>query len=152
MPTKKNKGVRGFRGALVHKLSSQTVKNSGYVTFDFEDYDTDGIHDNAVNNSRLIVPPNVTVVRLTANLDLANAPEYYICAIHKNSATAYGLPMIDINGSRDVRTRINLVSAPIIVLPGDYFEVYVSAPYVGGENILVDHTWHYTWFSMEIIG
>jgi hypothetical protein len=147
-----------FRGALVYKNSDQTIDQAGTVEFDNEiqGYDTDKIHDNVTNNTRLTVPPRVKVVRLTASLDLAldepfTPGVFYQARIIKTTPQGtiptYGLPVVNIPRSPDVRTRINLVSAPLFVSAGDYFEVHVSAHV----KFIVDHTWEFTWFAMEII-
>ncbi len=149
---------RGFRGALVRKSTSQSIDRDGVVTFEseYQGYDTDNIHDNAVNNTRLTVPRGVSVVRLCANVDIAldqaeDPNVFFQAKIQKGTSQgpmrAYGLPIVNIRKSTDVRTRINLVSAPLIVSPGDYFEVHVSAH----AKFIVDETWEFTWFAMEII-
>lgn len=142
------KGI--IRGALVFKTNQQTINNAGYVEFEGDEanYNYTGIHDSTTNNSRLTVPRGVRRVRLTANLCLANAPDFYRVEIHKNRMTANGLPSVDIPISPDVRTRINLISAPLVVMPGDYFEVYVATNATG---IIVDSTWHDSWFVLEVL-
>jgi hypothetical protein len=135
MPTtKRARRGRMLRGALVFKTAQQTINNAGYVEFEGEDpsYNCASIHDSTTNNSRLTVPRGVRRVCLTANLCLANSPNFYRVEIHRNRTTAYyGLPSVDISVSPDVRTRVNLVSAPLMVTPGDYFEVNVSANATG---------------------
>jgi hypothetical protein len=113
-----------------------------------EHIDTDNIHDNVTNSTRLTIPGGVTKVMLAVNLDLANVPNLHQVATYKNGGIpTCGLPVVNIPKSPDVRTRINLVSALIIVSAGDHFEVPISS---NAQNIFVDHTWPHTWFSMEI--
>lgn len=119
-----------FRGALVKKAADQTAANytAGVaIAWDAEEYDTDTIHDNSTNNTRLTVPSGVTKVRLWANIALAA-----VTASAANGANAY----IAKNGSIDfiggaradsasISTErfINLSSAVVTVTSGDYFEV-----------------------------
>lgn len=119
-----------FRGALVKKAADQTAANytAGVaIAWDAEEYDTDTIHDNSTNNTRLTVPSGVTKVRLWANIALAA-----VTASAANGANAY----IAKNGSIDfiggaradsasISTErfINLSSAVVTVSSGDYFEV-----------------------------
>ena len=82
VPTAKKVGrARMLRGALVYKSMQQTIDRTsdGYVKFEAEDpsYNCAGIHDRTTNNSRLTVPQGTRRVRLTANLCLANAPDFY---------------------------------------------------------------------------
>jgi len=149
--------ARKFRGALVCKTVPQTIDRTsdGYVTFEAEDpsYDCVGIHDRNTNNSRLTVPNETRRVRLTANLCLANAADFYRAEIQKNRAASFfGLPRVNISKSPDVRTVVNMVSAPLVVTPGDYFEVKVSTNLPpNAPGVVVDSTWPDTWFAMELL-
>ena len=51
-------GGSTFVGVSVYKSSGQTIANDTQVILDWdsENFDTDGFHDNSVNNSRLTVP------------------------------------------------------------------------------------------------
>ncbi|MGB9073606.1 MAG: hypothetical protein WCC22_13280 [Terriglobales bacterium] len=89
---------------------------------------------------------------MTANLCLANAPDFYRAEIHKNRSTCLGLPSLDISTSPDVRTKVNLVSAPLVVTPGDYFEVNISTNLpANAPATVVDSTWRDTWFALELL-
>lgn len=141
--------MMNFRGALVTKTSDQSLETgSGIVEFEYVVYDTANITD-SMQPTKLTVPRRASIVKLTANLDLANADYFYRVGIQQNGRYSLpGLPCVNISRSPDVRTRINLVSAPLEVTEGDFFEVYVNT---NENNIVVDHTWSLSWFSMEII-
>lgn len=51
-------GLLPFRGAMAYKAGTQTVTTGaiGALGLDTEEYDTDAIHDNATNNSRMTIP------------------------------------------------------------------------------------------------
>ncbi len=138
-----------FRGALVYKTAQQAISGGGYITWEAEDpgYNCAGIHSTTTNNSRLTVPKGVRRVRLVANLCMANSTAFYRVDIQKNQGSAHGLPSVDVAPSPDVRTRVNLVSAPLVVTPGDYFEVMVTT----NCPAIVDSTWPDTWFAMELL-
>ena len=64
-----------YKGVKVHKTATQSVSNGPSdvaVTFDAEDWDTDGFHDNASNNSRLTVPAGLSgkIFRVWGNIGL----------------------------------------------------------------------------------
>lgn len=141
-----------FRGALVTRASDQTAANysaGAAVPFDTESYDTDSIHDNSSNTTRLTVPSGVTKVRLTGNMFLSsvNANEVVNLDIRKNGVQfVMGLP--NASGSNAFGfPRANVCSAVMTVTAGDYFEMFITTS--GDASITVVATG--TWFAMEII-
>lgn len=72
-----------FRGAKVFNTANHdpadvvgtnwdTGSGEGAVPFNSEVFDTDSIHDNSVNNSRLLTPVGISLVRLTAGYTESN--------------------------------------------------------------------------------
>lgn len=138
------------RGAVVKKTADQTAADystAAVVAWTGEISDTDTIHDNATNNSRLTVPTDVTRVKLKANIELANltADTWAAIKIRKNAAAFDG------QGSAIVETGstiayLNAESAVVTVTAGDYFDVTLQA-----EDTSIDVVAAGSWFSMEIV-
>lgn len=140
------------RGCLVSITTTfDTVSSSlNYIPFDTEDYDTDLIHDNVTNNTRLTVPAGVSKVRLTAGIRWdASTTGQRFAKIQKNGASYYGHPTMDIPAAAVGDTYINLTSSVVDVIAGDYFEVLVQQ--TSGANLTIDSANLGTWFAMEII-
>ena len=136
-------------GALVTNSANQAV--GGAMAFDTEIYDTAGIHDTAVNNSRLTVPAGITKVRLTACIETeASASTYLMVRILKNNSIVAGLPSSKIAPIGTANNLIAVHSAPVDAVAGDYFtvNVYTSA---GTENVYAQSASFSTWFAMELV-
>jgi hypothetical protein len=146
-----------FSGALVKKSADQTLANfsaGAVITWNTETYDVGGWHDTGSNTSRLTVPSGVTHVRITGQLaatSVANATASYIWVI-KNGDTAaatrnINLPIAGpayIDGGAHF---VNIVSGPLAVTPGDYFELFYIIP--GDASLTIDA--NRSWFAIEAI-
>ena len=144
----------GFRGALVHKAADQTGANYSSTTviaWDSETngYDTDAIHDNSTNNSRLTVPSGVTRVRLQYAVigeSVAANADFYT-GIRKNGSVS-GLWYTGTLSDTSSASPRNVGISPVLtVTSGDYFEVELLA--VGDSSISIYSA--YSFFAMEII-
>lgn len=144
-----------FRGCLVYLDADQSISDSTTtaVNFDQESYDTDSIHDNATNNTRLTVPSGVSKIRLSARVNFAgNATGYRRGLMIKNGGTAY-------HGNADFRLAASMsdefaitFNTPVIdVSSSDYFELNVAQTSGGALNLLGTTSGWKTWFAMEII-
>lgn len=136
-----------FNGALVKKSANQAIAATTYtaLTWDQEEYDLNGWHDNSVDNSRLTVPTvGVELVRLYANVEMPASTDQTVLNIRKNGANAVGLPTMDVKHGSSRQRFINVFGAPVAVVPGDYFEALVyngsAQDVVAGDN---------TWFGIE---
>ena len=140
------------RGALVKPDADITTVNAsaGYeIVHDAEDYDTDSIHSNSVNNTRLTVPSGVTKVRLSANvhIDALSASKYAIHLITKGGSGDYtGVAQIATKTTLG-EERSNISTAILTVTSGDYFEQKITVE----TDTSVTVTAARTWFAMEII-
>lgn len=140
-----------FRGALVKKSTDQTTANYSTlttVTWNAEEYDTDSIHDNSTNNSRLTVPSGVTKVKLYCTMSLAatTANDWISLRINKNGSPAVGLPFIR-NESGATTGGIEASSAVIDVTSGDYFEAQMQVE----SDTSITVSANRSCFAMEIV-
>lgn len=141
-------------GALVYLDANQTITTSTTtnIAFDQEDYDTDTIHYNATNNTRLTVPTGVTKVRLTAHVTWATGTTgYRAITILKGGLAAYsGHPQVldDASASQPGQQ----VSTPVLtVVAGNYFDLQVFHTEGTNLDVVGDVNGASTWFAMEII-
>ena len=138
------------RGALVNQVTSFSLPNNTTTTatWDNEIYDTDNIHDNVTNNSRLTVPTGVTHIRLTgAYRDESNTTGWRFVQLRKNGGSVPGLSNVSHGASGANSHFLNLSSPVLEVIAGDYFEMQLfqnsgSTRAISGDNF---------WFAMEIV-
>jgi hypothetical protein len=120
-------------------------------------YDTDSIHSGA-NNTRLTVPAGVSVIKLRANVQVANSNTgFYHMRIRKNGgssgiddaigfANSY-IPHAFQTANNNLKNAIYVGTGNIEASPGDYFELYVVAQNDG--NVFPETG--ACWMEMEII-
>lgn len=146
-----------FRGAMVKKSANQTnVAAIGFpgtvLSWDQEEYDTDDIHDNSTNNTRLTVPAGVTRVRLSANVEWVpegTGPDRAI-TMQKNGSEIIGLAQaLQGQSAAANRQRQNIISAVMTVVATDYFEVFAWSSQTDQDDVVGNDPG--TWFTMEII-
>lgn len=142
------------RGALVYLDSNQVIgATESAVAFDQESYDTDAIHDNSTNNSRLTVPSGVTKVQLFGHSEVTGGTgQVHEVNIGKNGTSFYIGKAKNTEGSINATPRGLVVSSPVLtVTSGDYFELFLRSPADASFQTLGSATNYSTWFSMEII-
>lgn len=137
------------RGCLVGLSTDLTTINasSGYtVPFDAESYDTDAIHDNVTNNTRMTVPSGWAYVRVGFKVyaSLVTAQEGFTATIrHFNSSSVEqskrGLPYYGLANADYTIVAASGLSAPIAVAAGDYFDVRIACNDTS-ITIQADHT------------
>lgn len=139
-----------YRGCVARKTGNQSISTSSTTALAFDaadSIDTDGIHDPSSNNERLTVPAGVTKIRLRAFIPWAAAANGFRQAFFvKNGATTLDAERVDPgNGSTGIYQTI--VSEPLIVTSGDYFNVAVWQDSGGSVNVAGARAW----FEMEIV-
>lgn len=146
-------GGSSFRGALVTKAANQTTANyttATAVAWDSESYDTDTIHDNVTNNTRLTTPSGVTKVRLQGQVDVSafTANTWVSLVIRKNGSAAYVGAAVQISEINATFADVS-VSGPILSVTGgtDYFELYLQT----AADTSITVAAQTSWFAMEII-
>lgn len=142
-----------FSGARVKKAADQTAANyttATAVAFDAEDFDTDGFHDNATNNTRLTIPAGkgIRYVELygcvEGNLDANDT--FRTLLIKQNGTTDVGGTIRDEFGSGFYS--IEAHSGPVQVVDGDYFELFFLTESDTSITIVDD----LTRFTIRVVG
>lgn len=87
-------GGGAFSGVKVYRSAAYSMANNAITVmpWDAEEYDTDGFHDNAVNNSRLTVPVGLSGkynVKVSMGSD-ASMTNRFIVAVRKNGTVIRG--------------------------------------------------------------
>jgi hypothetical protein len=147
-------GASSFSGAFVQSTATQSLVNNTLtaVIWDSETHDIGGWHDNVTNNTRLTVPSGVNYVVVAAGIEFANnATGLRACTMRKNGSGIAGMGASMINAQADGSnaTRINVVSAPLAVTAGDYFELFAQQTSGGALNVTNGTT---TWFAIRAVG
>jgi hypothetical protein len=138
-----------FRGAKAKKVADQTAQNfttAAAVIWDTEDYDTDALHDNVTNNSRMTVPADVSYVKLIGSVRLANvtASNAVVLTIRKNGTTTISQSCGNITLTNP---GLIILSAVEAVVATDYFELLIQI----GTDTSVDITAQGSFFAMEVV-
>lgn len=141
-------GAGNFSGALVSLGADQSVSNSSDTALDWtvSQHDSDSFHDTGVNPSRFTVPSGVSTVILTAQIRWdSNTSNNREVKFWKNGSSAYqGRAFLKRSATQNLL--VNLVSPPLAVTAGDYFEVAVWQNSGGSRDVLQ----HYScWFSIQ---
>ncbi len=143
-------GGAAFSGCMVSLSDSQSVSNTTISTLNWgsENRDTNGFHDTSSNTSRLTVPVGVGTVLLRAQIrwDSNVAGERQILFL-KNGSASY--PGRAFSKMKDISEQMmSLVSPPLAVSSGDYFEV-AAWQNSGGSRTIQQHDT--TWFSLQAL-
>lgn len=145
-------GGGGFVGAAVIKNASQSLTSgtTTVLTFQTEDHDASGMHDNATNNSRLTIPAGYAGKwRFTAQAEFAaNATGLRSVSIQRNGANLSPVTTAQHAASPTFGTVVQVTTAPVTAAVGDYFEA--TANQTSGGALNVGPT--FTWFSAEFLG
>jgi hypothetical protein len=141
-----------FGAVLVKKAADQTGANysaAAAVAWDTETFDVTGWHDTGSATSRITIPSGVNYVRLSACISFASvtATSRAYAYFTKNvSGVVPGLPINSKYFPIATANYINIVSAPIAVVAGDYFEVVVQCNSV---TLAIED---FSWFAAERVG
>lgn len=142
-------GASGVSGALVSLGADQSVSNSSDTALEWtvSQHDSDSFHDTGVNPSRFTIPSGISTVILTAQVrwdsDDADVREI---KFWKNGSSAYSGRAFLRQELSIANSMMNLVSPPLAVTAGDYFEVAVWQ----NSGVSRDVLQHYSsWFSIQ---
>ena len=137
-------------------FTAADVPQEGVIPLNSEVYDTDSVHDNSVNNSRLTVPAGVTVIRLNAGFTMFPAlTGLHHLRIRKDAgfgsidpAMASYIPHYTIAGAGTGSNKgmHSMSTGAIDVAEDDFFEIYGLAQ--TNNTTAIAGT---IWFEMEIL-
>lgn len=130
--------------ALVAKTGNQAL-SSGVDTalsWDTETADTTTWHDNVTANTRLTVPSGVACVMLHGAVLTNSFTGEVLASMRQGGTWTIGLPYKDRFASGI--KRLCIVSAPLVVSSGNYFEMYARLGASG--SITADNS---SWFQIE---
>ena len=120
-------GALPFLGAKVTKSANQAITAAGGnedVSFDQEDYDYGGFHDNVTNNERFTIPAGVSWIQMDTSLEYDGSTASRRANFSKNGvAWTEGSPLTATGPIANHLESINLTSPPFEVVEGDYFTV-----------------------------
>lgn len=132
-----------YKRALVYKTGTQSITSSASaVSWDAEVYDTDSIHDNVTNNTRLTVPSGCTRARLSFSIVGPSASGQWGAYVFKGGSGYRGMPSFDTDTAG--ADSGSAIGAWVDVTPGDYFELMAFSTTT--RNIGTDDG---TWFCLE---
>jgi hypothetical protein len=139
-----------LRGALAYKSTTQSITggNITALSFDSEDYDTGGFHDNVTSNSRLTVGSGITLVRLSGAFKTVTgaASDQSVLSMLKNGASFAGAGQKDVEPLISTTQYVSAVSAVLAVSASDYFELRAFT----SSNSTIQAS-DETWFQIEEI-
>ena len=140
-----------FSGAMVALSSDASIANSSNTAIDWdtETYDTDSYFNAGVNPSRYTIPIGVSRIILTAQIRWdTNTTGGREILFYKNGSSAYAGR--GFNHSDAASTLLmTLISPPLDVTAGDYFELVVWQNSGSSRDVKEDVS---TWFSIQAVG
>lgn len=115
-------------GALVKKSADQVALDASAgvtIAWDAETYDGANFHDNVTNNSRITVPVGVNRIQCGSTMTFANNTigADVTLIVRKNGSTSFdGVGQLSVDAPVTTNS-LNVVTAPIDVVAGDFMEV-----------------------------
>lgn len=141
-------------GALVYSHVNLSISNATntMLTFDSEVYDDANVHSTSSNTSRLTVPSGVNRVVISAgisHLGSTSTNSSFRMTLYKNGSmyTPQVHSQTHNAATNSATYRQELVSPPIPVSAGDYFEIEVWQNIGGSMTLALDTVWA----SMEFV-
>lgn len=140
-----------FSGCVAKRtaaLSAADFTTAIAVAFDDELYDVGGWHDTVTNNSRVTVPAGVSYVQLVGMIDPSafTANQWAELSIRKNGSVIANTPCVTVKsvGTATV-TRHQVITPPLAVSPGDYFELFFQTQSDASITLLDTRLWLAIW-------
>lgn len=133
--------------ALVYLSSDFAIPTNAQTVvpnWDMEEYDTHGFHDLVTNPGRLTVPAGVTRVRLGLSYSRTSDDDRMLGSILKNGSLFPGTGYKGLDYAAASVAGLNIQSAILEVVPGDYFEARVFNQTSGASLDSAE-----SWFSIQ---
>lgn len=132
-----------FSGVKCKKSGSQTISDTTEtaITFDGEDFDTDGFHSTSTNTSRITIPSGkggYYLFILNGNWG-GSATGYRSLILKKNGANYSPVAKQEINGQGSSEFG-QCISFIVSAVAGDYFEIFCYQSSGGNLSILSNGT------------
>jgi hypothetical protein len=142
-------GGSTFVGASVHRTANQSLSNNVYTTINFtaENFDTDGFHDNSVNNTRLTIPSGKGgYYHITSQIAVVGntAQELTMRVLKNNANLRYNVNTGQTYDSSYALDFITNLSAADYIELSVYQNSGTAKDYVGGAI--------YGWFELTYLG
>ncbi len=141
-----------FSGVSLVKSAVQSVSNATdtAITWNTEDYDTDGYHSTVTNTDRITIPTGKTGYFLVSSrVSFAgNATGVRSVTLRKNGST--GVIGVDMNNQTAGASAVCINDRVIYAVAGDYF--HLNAYQTSGGALNTDNSGGYTFFTMTYLG
>jgi len=144
----------GFKGCYARITAAQTLSNATETALNFggERFDTNGFHDNSVNNTRITIPAGLggyyLIMGMQSLEDMATNNNYRLnIRVNAGMGTAY-------SGSYSGGDKLTLgFTNPILNLSaGDYIEMYAYQNSGGSVNTVYDPNYDFGTFIVQYLG
>lgn len=144
------------KGCLIYMAGStySLADSTDYaIPFDNEDYDTDSLHDNSTNKTRITIPAGVSYARFTGKITFAaNGTGNRFVKLEKNGSAAYepGFPNHSLPGSSTSVGYVPFNSGWIAVTEDDYFEIVARQSSGGNLDLQYNAAGDSCWVCCEV--
>jgi hypothetical protein len=140
----------GCSVALSGNFSTATGVNE-ILPWDTETYDEGSWHDNVTNNTRLTVPSGVSYVVITVQIawQFNNTGLRTLSMVLNGTTPVQGRGETVLDATNSGSQFQTIVTGPIAVTPGDYFEFRALQNSGGAVNVLSDSR---TWAAIQAVG
>jgi hypothetical protein len=152
VPSWATPATSSFVGVSLVKSAVQAVANATdtAITWNTEDYDTDGFHSTVTNTDRITIPTGKGGYYLVeARVSFAgNATGVRSVTMRKNGSTS--VIGVDMNNQSASASAVCVLSRVIFTAAADYF--HLNAYQTSGGSLNTDNSGGYTFFTMTYLG
>lgn len=143
------------KGVSLQRSTAQSVPHTTAtaITWDTEDYDTDGYHSTSSNTSRITIPAGLGgMYWVTYRISQAGADNQWQTWVHKNGSSTVRYGELTVLNNATVGPSSGL-SFPMVLAAGDYIELIAFQNRTGGTALnFITATNRPTGFGATLIG